>query len=330
MSKLSLCIALVTLLAGSVRAQRTDEIGIIFLPFKNNSDFQGKWDIGNDVPRFVSAYTTARFGVKTVSPVIVLDFLHQQNLSDEKLDDIGFWKELYQRFGLRFAVAGSVETFDISRFVTGDPQLMGYEAFKGETKISYRVLDLKRSGFTSDALEVTKGEASGEFSDRSLVLTLLGKPTQRTVEYRDLDKIPFGTEDFNRTVIGQACLQMSEHFSLKLEIQLPILKSKNTGRIDTVKLTREFSDTTALNFKAHFVMGLIVFVESDEAFINLGTGDGVQKGMTAIVFSQKDPTKKVGEIEILDVRSDHFSLGKIVGGKGVLQVKDPVGVRVVD
>jgi hypothetical protein len=308
-------------------AQRADEVGFIFLPFKNSSDFQGKWQLHTDVPRFMSAYASVRFGVRTVSPIVVLNYLQERNIDDAQAGDIRLWKGLYEKFGLRFIVSGEILDFDVSRFITGDPQIAGYEAFKGEVRTSYRVFDLKRMGV--DALEVGQGEASGEFSDRSLVLTLFGKPTQRTVEYRDLDKIPFGSEDFNRTVIGQACLQMCEHFSLGIEVQLPMLRSKSAGTLDTAKVLSQFKDTSGIVLTSLGVEGLVVFVESDDVFINLGKADGVQKGMTATVISQKDPNKKVCEIEVVDVRSDHFSLARISGEKREIRVKDRVIFKMI-
>ncbi|MGB2867636.1 MAG: hypothetical protein WBD36_04250, partial [Bacteroidota bacterium] len=249
------------------------QFGYIVLPFKNNSDFQGRWELRADVPRYLSAYMTAKYGVLVISPVVVLSYLHQENLSSDAIDDVKFWDNLYQKFGYRYLVAGTVDVFDVSRFTTSTPEIGGYEAFKGEISISYDIYDLESTSMSASAVRYSKGEVHGEFADRSLALTLLGKPTDRTIEYRDLDRVPFGSEDFNRTVIGQACLRMADDFTMELETKFPVLRSKEFLSGALTAVGTEITDSSDIVFKGRIVTGSVVFLEGENAFVNIGSED---------------------------------------------------------
>ncbi|MBI3587108.1 MAG: hypothetical protein HY088_08270, partial [Ignavibacteriales bacterium] len=254
-----------------VVAQTTSRPGFIFLPFENKSDFEGKWEVGVDVPRFLSAYVHQRYRIPSVSPVLVRNFLEEQKLSAGSLDDVKFWIALYKRFHVRYLIAGTVEEFDVSRFMTGQPLLGGYEAFKGEVRISYVMYDMERTAASASYVQITKGGAAGEFADRSLALTLFGKPTDRTLEFRDLDKIKFGTDEFNRTVIGQACFQLGEHFSMELESALPTIKVWAATTPDSLLALAQSLDSISISFRHRTISGSIVFIEANNVFLNLGS-----------------------------------------------------------
>ncbi|MBM4160927.1 MAG: hypothetical protein FJ217_07500 [Ignavibacteria bacterium] len=322
----------ILLLAASLQsaAQTSSHPGFIFLPFENKSSFTGRWDVGVDVPRFLSAYIKERYRIPTISPVIVRNFQQENQLPDRSLDDVKFWSEIYRRFEIRYLVAGTVEEFDISRFMTGQPLLGGYEAFKGEVNITYIVYDLDRTVSSGAPVWIKKGEAAGEFADRSLVLTLFGKQSERTLEYRDLDKITFGTEEFNRTVIGQACFQMSEHVSLDLESTLPSIKAWAMTSADSLLLYSQSLDSISLGFRSTTITGAVVFIEGKSAFINLGSEDGVRSKLRLYVYRDVDQTRtRVGELEVVDVRGPHLSLATVISAEKEIKAKDQVVVTII-
>jgi hypothetical protein len=316
-----------------LHAQEKSSPGFAFIPFENRSDFEGRWDVGIDVPRFLSAYVKERYRIPSVSPVIVKNFFVEQNHQGAEINDVKFWVELYRRFGVRFLVAGTVEMFDISRFTTGDPSVGGYEAFKGEVSITFAVYDLDRTAFSLTPVEVKKGDAAGEFADRSLTLTLFGKQSDRTIEYRDLDKIRFGSEDFNRTVIGQACLLLGERFALQLERAMPGIRTWATTDPDSLIRLGQSLDTLSLSFEPLTISGTVVFVEGENTFINLGSEDGVRPGQQILVH--RDPMAKdagtgaIGELHVVEVRGPHLSLARIVNGQKSIRAKDKVSVTVI-
>jgi hypothetical protein len=316
--------------AQRAHAQQDSYPGFLFLPFQNNSDFTGKWDVGIDVPRFLSAYTKERYRIPTVSSVVVQNFVSEFGGA---VDDVKTWIALYHRFGVRYLVAGVLDVFDVSRFMTGQPLLGGYEAFKGEVSISFVVYDLDRTASSSVPVWIKKGEASGEFADRSLALTLFGKQTERTIEYRELDKIRFGSEDFNRTVIGQACFQLAEHFAISLENTMPAIKAWGMTNPDSVLRLGRSLDTLSLKYKPRGVLGEVIFVEGQSAFINLGNEDGVRMGQQILVYrdqvSMKSETESVGELRVTEFRGAHLSLTRITSGQNSIRVKDKISITVM-
>lgn len=318
---------------GNVLAQGSPVQGFVFLPFQNNSDFQGRWDVGLDVPRFLAAFMKERYRIPTISPVVVKNFFEEQEHDGFALDDIKFWDAVYRQFKVRFLVAGAVEQFEVSRFVTGQPLLGGYEAFKGSLTVTFTVFDLERSVQSATAAQIKRGEAAGEFADRSLTLTLFGKQSERTVEYRDLDKIRFGSEDFNRTVIGQACFQASENFALEVESAMPAIKAWGMTNPDSLLHFGQMLDSISLNFKPVTIWGNIVFIEGESAFINLGSEDGVRTGQQFSVYrnlmAQDAVAGTIGELQVTEVRGPHLSLARIVKGQKSLKVRDRISVTVV-
>ncbi|MDP2886955.1 MAG: hypothetical protein Q8P51_18270 [Ignavibacteria bacterium] len=316
-----------------LHAQEKSSPGFAFIPFENKSDFKGKWDVGIDVPRFLSAYVKERYRIPTISPVIVKNFFDEQNHQGSEIYDVRFWVELFRRFGVRYLVAGTVEMFDVSRFMTGQPMVGGYEAFKGEVGITFAVYDLERTAFSSTPVAVKKGDAAGEFADRSLTLTLFGKQSDRTVEYRELDKIRFGSEDFNRTVIGQACFQLGERLAVQLETAIPGIRAWAMTDPDSLLRLGQSMDTLSLSFKPSTISGTVVFVEGENAFINLGSEDGVRPGQQILVhrdpMAQDAATGAIGQLHVVEVRGPHLSLARIVNGQKSIRVKDKISVSVI-
>ena len=311
-------------------AQTSSHPGFIFLPFENKSSFTGKWNVGVDVPRFLNAYIKERYRIPTISPVIIKNYQQEKQLPDRSLGSVEFWSDIYRRFEIRYLVAGTVEEFDISRFMTGQPLLGGYEAFKGEVSITYVVYDLDRTVSSGAPVWIKKGEAAGEFADRSLVLTLFGKQSERTLEYRDLDKIAFGTKEFNQTVIGQACFQLGEHVSLDLENTLPSIRAWTMTSADSLLLYSQSLDSISLGFKPTTITGAVVFIEGKSAFINLGSEDGVRLKQRLYVYRDVDQTRtRVGELEIVDVRGRHLSLATVISVEGEIMAKDQVIVTII-
>jgi hypothetical protein len=330
-------IFLVTMSLGAVcigthraTAQQESSPGFLFLPFDNKSDFTGKWQVGTDVPRFLSAYTKERYRIPTVSPVVAQNFATELG---QAVDDVKTWTAMYHRFGLRYLVAGVLEAFDVSRFMTGQPLLGGYEAFRGGVTVSFVVYDLERTSSSAVPVSIKKGEATGEFTDRSFTLTLFGKPTERTVEYRDLDKIRFGSEDFNRTVIGQACFQLGEQFANSLENTMPAIKAWGMTNPDSVLHLGQSLDSISFSFRPKPVIGEVILVEGQSAFINLGSEDGVRMGQQILVYrdqvSLKSETESVGELRVTEFRGAHLSLTRIVSGQRSIHVKDKFSITVM-
>jgi hypothetical protein len=313
-------------------AQAGTQYGFVFLPFRDRSGFEGKWDVASGVPRFLAAYVKERFSVPTVSSVVTKNYLQETGRGEAGVDDVRFWVDLAHRFRIRYLVAGSVDVFDVSRFMTGQPLLGGYEAFKGDVLITFRLYDLERTVQSATPVEVSRGEAAGDFSDRSLTLTLFGKPTERTTEFRELDRIAFGSEEFNQTVIGQAMFRLGENFSLELERILPSIRVWGATSPDSLLAYVQGLDTLSLSLRTETITGFVVFVEGENAFINLGSEDLLRVGQKVKVYKEGSTAEHssdlVGELEVSELRGPHLSLTKVLKGHGSIKSRDKVSVTV--
>ena len=300
--------------------------GVAFLPFENRSDFAGAWKVDHELPRYLGAYLKSVHSLSVVSVGVVGTY--REDLEPMPAwGDVKFWRKLRQRFGVRYLVTGAVERFDVSRFVTSQPAIGGYEAFKGETSVSFEVVDLDRLERVGEILVVARGQVNGEFADRALAWTLLGKPTQRTMEFRDLNAIRFGSEDFTRTVIGQACLEAARQFSGDLLERIPGLAGhRSMGEGD-----EGIPDSLRISFRERMVEGKIVFLEGQDAFIDLGSDDGLREGQTLPVLGGPDTAAfQVGAIRVVQIRGPHLSLTRIVSGADSVRSSQVVRHRVIE
>ena len=323
-----LTLGLALLWCAPAAGQSFSRSGFVFIPFEDRSGFEGKWNVGTDVPRFLAAYVKERYAIPTVSPVVVKNFLEETGQRAGNEDRVTFWVDLYRRFRIRYLIAGSVDLFEVNRFTTGQPLLGGYEAFKGGVRVTFRVYDLDRTAVSASPVQILKGEADGEFSDRSLSITLFGKPSDRTMEFRELERIAFGSEEFQRTVIGQALFKLGERFSLELENAMPVIKIWSATSPDSLLALVQALDTLSLSMKQETLRGIVVFMEGTSAFINLGSEDGMKVRQKVSVYkegsSPGDEANRVGELEITDVRGPHLSLTRIVSGEGTIRKNDAV------
>lgn len=309
---------------------------LMFLPFKDNSGFSGKWNITTDVPRFFSAYMKERFRVGVVSPVSVKRFLEWKRIDSANALDAAVMQQCAEHFKVRYIVYGTIEEFSISRFMVSEVQLAGYEAFSAEVKISFVLYDAARAGKSGSDRFMYEGDAEGIVKDRSLGLTLFGKQTERMSQYFLLDELAFGSEQFNRTIIGEALLKCASDLDTKLERAIPSLVSKSVVLSSSVVIDSVSADS-AIVLRRHLINGEIVIVDDDEVFINLGSQDGVTIGDLLPVFIEgsevKDPNtgdllgtrdEKIGEIQVIEIRAEHLSLATIVSGKGAIAPKNRI------
>lgn len=322
-SRFAISSLMIFLLAAAASSQTR---GVAFIRFENHSDFEGSWDPALEIPRYLGAFLRAEQRLSVVSVSVVGAFREDQR-PVPAWDDVKFWRQIRQRFGVRFLVTGSVEVFDVSRFVTGQPAVGGYEAFKGEVRVTYEVIDLDRLERSGDLLIVARGETSGEFADRTLAWTLLGKPTQRTVEFRDLNTLRFGSEEFTRTVIGQACLEAARRFSDDLLERIPGLASHRVQGDSE----GDWSDSLHIDFRERVVEGKIVYIEGNDAFISLGSDDGVREGQVLPVLERVgDGSRQVAALRVVQVRGPHLTLTRFISGADSATTASTVRLRVLE
>lgn len=276
---------------------------IAFESFKDNSTYKGSWNLSYDLPDFIADYFRDKYRIVVLSPNLVKNLFEQnQNLSIN---------EVLLSKNIEYLIKGTITEFSINRLIAGEPKVAQYETYSNNIEIEFEVINLKEN-------KISYSEMIGQkSSDLGVGVTIFGRETDAKKEFSQLDKIKFGSDEFLKTLVGKNLLKLCDKFSSKLEtiIQLQTIKK---------------SDTLQANLKSKFkrkiLNGEILFVddESKEVFINLGKKDNLQVGMILPVFAEGDTIydkatneilgvtdKKIGEIEIIEVRGDRFSLGII-------------------
>ena len=304
---------------------------LLFVPFNDESGFNGKWKIQTDIPRFVSVYARERFQIGIVSPLAVDEFARAYGLDTNKFSEYQNLKLYADRFRVRYIITAKIMECSIHRFIMGDQLTAGYESFSGEVKYSFTVFDAVHFGSKKDQAVLYEGEADGIVKDRGLGITLFGKQTDRMNQYYSLDELSFGSETFNKTVIGEAMMKCAEDFASKLERVIPSLTSKVVILPGKVQLDSVATDTS-INLKRQLINGEIVLVDGDDVFINLGTEDGVRIGdvlpvydigkeirdtKTQNLLGMKD--EKIGEIQIIELRAAHLAMATVISGKNSIK-----------
>lgn len=308
---------------------------LVFLPFEDASGFNGTWNVGADVPRFAAVYMQQRFRVGVIPPSAVKAFGAESGTASDELQSIEVMRQTAEHFRSRFIVTGEVTDFSISRFMVSEVQLAGYEAFSAEVRIRFTLYDAQQFGGSRTAV-LYEGTAEGTVKDRGLGVTLFGKQTDRTSKYFALDQIAFGTEAFMSTIIGEALLKCMDDLGTRLERAVPALVSKQAVLSGSFALDSTAADTSIV-LSRRLVTGSVVMVDGEDLFINLGSADGVTVGDILPVFGKAVPVtdpstgavlgtrdERVGEVQIIEVRAEHLSLGLIVRGKGAIAPKHSV------
>ena len=311
----------------------TTDTLLAIAPFKDNSGFRGKWNVPIDVPRFLSVYMKERFHVGVINPVSVWNFAAENGIDSQRVHEIFLAGRYAEQFRTRFVVIGTIEEFSISRFMVSEVQLAGYEAFSSTVKINVVLYDGAHGGREGAQPIIYEGEAEGTVKDRGLGITLFGKQTDRTSEFFSLDELSFGSEQFNRTILGEALLRCAEDLGTKLERAIPTLVSKSVVLSSDIVVDTAGADTEIV-LKRRLVNGEIVIVDGNDVFINIGSSDGIAVGDILPVYipgaAITDPKtgeslgstdKKIGEIQIIEVRAERLSLGTIISGKELIQPK---------
>jgi len=314
----------------------TSDSLLVFVPFKDNSGFKGKWNITTDIPRFFTAYMKERFRVGVVHPVSVASYLQSLGIDSTRYHHSSVLQQCAEHFKVRYVVDATILDFSVTRFMVSEVQLAGYEAFSAEVRIQFSLYDAARAGKSGVNAIVYEGEAEGVVKDRGLGITLFGKRTERTTEFYSLDELAFGSEQFNRTIIGEALLKCADDLGTKLERAIPNLISKSVVLSSSVVIDTTAGDSSIV-LTRQLVNGDIVLVDGNEVFVNLGSQDGIQVGdllpvivegtqitdpKTGDILGTRDET--IGEIQIIEIRAEHLALAVIVSGKERIEPKQRV------
>lgn len=274
---------------------------LVVMPFKDDTGFRGEWNIEREIP----AYLCKSLAANPLYEIVPMDSVYREFKGQRVPDDPAGLSRMGEALGADVVVTGQIDDFNVSRFGLGSPMVGGYQAFSAEVDVRAtltRVIDAKALG--------TVG-GKGEVKDRSAAMTLMGKPTQRDDEFFGLDTIVFGSDEFRQTIIGEAC-----------DKALAELGGKIDGLIGRPKL----------------VSGRVLLADSQAVYLNVGFEDGLQLGDKLGVYVKgkeiTDPEsgevlgclddERVGTVQIIELRAEHFSKAKVIEGGGGVTADDLV------
>lgn len=298
------------LLLGSVHAQ------IVFVPFKNESTFKGKWNISEDIPNFLAAYMRDLNRADVLSSTAFISLLKEEERTPAVYSDIEFLDDMLDEWEYNYAMLGTINSFGIARFNAGEPHLGGFESFSCGIEISVKIYNkLTNNIVFSEKIE-------GSVTRNTLGLNLFGKPSDDKEQFYGLDKIKFGSEDFAKTIVNDALLKLGEELVNRItEVDKSILRTSEVvteNKFET--LDKTLNDIT---IKTDIVKGELLTYdeETGEAFISLGSAHKLKIGEEFGIYTEGDSLfdsktneflgvgeKKVSQLEIVEIRGEKFSL----------------------
>lgn len=284
--------------------QSNAQIGIV--QFTDNSSYKGAWNLKIDIPNFIAEFLRTKYDLIIYSPKIIENDI--ANPSNQHLSLENFLSAK----NINFLMKGIIKTFSINRLIAGEPKLAQYETYSNTIELEIEIIDLRNRKIIFNEIIEQKS------SDLGVGVTIFGRESDAKQEFQKLDLLKFGSDEFLKTLVGKNLLKFCESLSLKLEKQLNL----NQKIFDSEPSKK----TNDVSFNKKIIQGEILLVddETKEVFVNLGRKDNVDIGTILYVYSIGDTVKdsvtgeiigvtdkKIGEIEIVDVRGDRFSMGII-------------------
>ena len=265
--------------AASSVAQTAPPLRVVLMPFVDRAGFQGKWELGLDVPRLLGSYLQRQANLEIVSIDTVSAVLNEKAI--KKLKGAERSRAVGRRLDADVTVEGVVEKFGVRRTMAGDPNLVGYKTYAYKVKI----VDV-------DLVQVVTQQLLGTCAvnldslDRPLGLDLFGRPRQQDKEFRELFKVDFAGKRFFELAFGR----LVEIAFIDLGRQVV----ENLVKRPPIELSER---------------AVVLAVEGEEVFLGLGKEDRVQYGDVLPVLSDK---QHIALVQVRQVLGAHLCKGVII------------------
>ena len=304
----------------------------LFTPFENESSYKGTWNLSQEIPNYIAAYLREFYKVNVLSSTAFLSLVEKNNINETEAHDFQAITSIANEIDFGYFVIGKVNDFDIARFSAGESNIAGYEAYSCEISISLQIFDLSKNTIAF------AGNVESTVSNKGLGLNLFGGSSDEKKQYLALNKIRFGSEEFNKTIVGETMLILCEDLALDIkssnkEILFPKRESKKQIELED-KTLDEFQ------LKIEIKKGqLLTYDESSgEAFINLGFSSNINVGDELSIYAQADSLfdpitqeflglsdKSISTLEIVEIRDEKLSLAVVKNNRE--QVRKGMEVR---
>ena len=274
---------------------------LLFMPFRDKSNYKGGWDIYSEVPRGLVDSLSGSAYFRTIPMDSALVRLKKKELKG-KLDPeraLAIGREL----GADYVVLGRIDEMSMKRFRATVP-IGGYRSYQGLSIMvlrPYKVIDGEPMG------EVVR-EAVEDSKRYGITNPAAYVPLEK--EYFLLGQMDWGSEEFHQTLLGKSVGKCLDQLAAGLD---SLIQPPAELRVSEPK---------------------IIDIDGSRAYINVGLIDSVQNGNKYGVWDKgrelKDPDtgnvlgqalpRRVGVVQVEQVLSDHLSLVRIIDGQDEVQI----------
>lgn len=306
----------------------------LFTPFENESSYKGTWNLSQEIPNYIAAYLREFYKVNVLSSTAFLSLVEKENISELETRDFQTITSIANEIGFKYFVTGKINDFNIARFTAGESNIAGYEAYSCGIAISVQIFDIPTN------TSAYSGHIESSISNKGLGLNLFGGQSDEKKQYLALNKIRFGSEEFNKTIVGETMITLCEDLTSDIkssnkEILFPKREPKKQIELED-KTLDEFQ------LKMEIIKGqLLTYDETTgEAFINLGSSSNIKVGDELTVYAQADSLfdpatneflglsdRSISTLEIVEIRGEKLSLAVIKNNRE--QVRKGMEVRKV-
>ncbi len=303
---------------------------VLFLPFEDEVELNESWDLSVDVPRWfsqtvdtISGYDSA---VVPVSFESVDSLIRANKWSYQQLMTAGVMGRLAAKYGADYVVGGTVHHFKVMmRGINADaslqtshtfgkntigqggsPVMGSMNAFTASVRITADVFD--RSGARVTALSLDSEKKEG-----GLEIWLPFQTDNSELNFYRMRQAPFGSEYFQKSVIGAIMNQFSYTLQTKLKGLRPVVGAQPAAG-------------------KQYAEGKILERVGQDVYINLGNDDHLFRGEILQVLKPSRPITcdqgdtlgwvetPAGSIEVRYIKSAHFSQALVRQESDSLQV----------
>lgn len=291
---------------------------LVFTPFENESSFKGVWNLSIEIPNYIAAYLREFYKVNVLSSKAFLSLAEKREINTSLPIDVQSASVIVTETGFLYLVTGKINDFGVSRFSAGESNIAGYEAYRCDVEISIRIFDIN----TNSNILAQNFEKS--ITNKGLAFNLFGAASDDKKQFLALDKIIFGSEEFHKTIVGEAMFQLCNDLAAEIkEVNKEILYPKKDAKLS---ITIQDNSLDNVKLKTEIIKGQILTYDSTsgEAFINVGSFHGLNKGAILNVYAPADSLfdpnsnefigvgdRVISTLEIIEVRGEKLSLALI-------------------
>lgn len=282
------------------------------LPFRDKSGFKGNWRLSSGIQKYLMEYLEE--DVDLASYQVVTDQLKAREINSLNFARDENIEKASSVLSARFLIAGTINNFYVNIKMAGNSKAGGYKHYSGGVELDVKIYDsAEKKWIDSFPVKIDK-------VDKGMRINMPAKLSECEENYYQMKRRKFGSEPFKKTVAGMVMDEACKQIKGRLEIKMAA------------------SDSTEKKRKpAKVIIGKIVDVAGQTAYINLGFEDSVYTGEKLTVYREGkvllDPDTgdtlgvsdvDVGQVEIVFIKSRHLSSTKILSGEKEMKVRDKV------